>query len=359
MAKNKALQQAAKAQQDEFYTDIRDIEHELYYYMPLFRGKTVLCNCDDPYESAFFEYFATSFNPLGLKKLIATCYAGSPIAQRQLSLFEPNIPPQERKPYCAEITSVEDFNGDGRKDLLDVEYILKHNVGGKLRILEGDGDFRSPECVKFLKEADIVVTNPPFSLFREFVALLMKYDKQFLIIGSQNAITYKEIFPLIMQNKIWMGVGFMGGNAYFRIPKYNPEKYAEGVYDPEKELVKFRNVRWFTNMEHGRHTETLMLVRSYYEDPSKYPKYDNYDAIEVSKVVDIPCDYLGVMGVPVTFLDKYNPKQFEIVGRADANIANEGNRFHIEGFNDKGGAPIINGKFVYKRILIRRIGDIK
>ena len=174
MAKNKALQEAARARQDEFYTDMRDIENELMYYMPLFKGKTVLCNCDDPYESAFFEYFATSFNMLGLRKLIATCYAGSPIAQQQLSLFEEDTPAPKRKPYYAEITSLEDFNGDGRKDYLDVEYILKHNVGGSCRILEGDGDFRSPECLEFLREADIVVTNPPHSLLREYIALLME-----------------------------------------------------------------------------------------------------------------------------------------------------------------------------------------
>ena len=367
MAKNKALQQAAKAQQDEFYTDIHDIENELMYYRHHFKDKVVLLNCDDPYESTFFEYFATSFNSLGLKKLISTCYAGSPIAQQQLSLFDEDTPAPKRKPYCAEITSLEDFNGDGRKDLLDIEYILKHNVGGRLRILKGDGDFRSPECIELLKEADIVVTNPPFSLFREFVALMMKYDKKFLIIGSQNAVTYKEIFPLIMQNKMWLGVGFLGGNAHFRVPNYDPEKYAKGVYDPEKGLVKFRNCCWFTNLEHGRHNETLVLFRRYYEDPSQYPKYDNYDAIEVSKVVDIPCDYLGVMGVPVTFLDKYNPKQFEIVGITQRDSPLKTRIYTKEDdpkFGDLNARATIrdeNGKLrsTYARLLIRRIGDIR
>ena len=361
MAKNKALQEAAKARQDEFYTDIRDIEHELMYYMPLFRDKTVLCNCDDPYESAFFEYFATSFNILGLRKLIATCYAGSPIAQQQLSLFEEDTPAPKRKPYCAQITSLEDFNGDGRKDYLDVEYILQHNVGGSCRVLEGDGDFRSPECLELLREADIVVTNPPHSLLREYIALLIEYGKEFLILGNMNAITYKEIFPLIMRNQMWLGVS--NGDRHFRVPHYyeaRETRYWEEE-QPDGTIQKFRslgNICWFTNMDHHRHNETLCLFRKYHDDPSKYPHYDNYDAIEVSKVVDIPCDWLGVMGVPVTFLDKYNPKQFEIVGRADANIANEDNPYHIPGFSDKGGAPMINGRFVYKRILIRRIGGI-
>ena len=357
VAKNKALQAAAKAQQDEFYTSQRDVEDELFYYRDHFAGKTILCNCDDPYESEFFMYFALRFNAFKIKKLIATCYAGSPIAQQQLSLFDDDIPAPKRKPYCAIITELRDFNGDGRRDILDIQHILTHNEGGSLRVLQGDGDFRSPECIELLREADIVATNPPFSLFREFVALLMKYNKKFIIVGNFNAITYKEIFPLFMKNQIWLGHGFRGGNAYFRAPNYDPEQYTKGVYDPEKDLVKFRNCCWFTNLERSRYVETLVLWRSYHENPERYPHYDNYDAIEVSKVCDIPGDYDGVMGVPVTFLDKYNPRQFEIVGRADANIADEDNPYHIPGFKDKGGAPMINGRFVYKRILIRKIAD--
>ncbi|MBR0151549.1 MAG: hypothetical protein IJP89_09325, partial [Synergistaceae bacterium] len=229
------------------------------------------------------------------------------------------------------------------------------------KVLEGDGDFRSPECLELLREADIVVTNPPHSLLREYIALLIEYGKEFLILGNMNAITYKEIFPLIMHNQMWLGVS--NGDRHFRVPHYyeaRETRYWEEE-QPDGTIQKFRslgNICWFTNMDHHRHNETLCLFRKYHDDPSKYPHYDNYDAIEVSKVVDIPCDWLGVMGVPVTFLDKYNPKQFEIVGRADANIANEDNPYHIPGFSDKGGAPMINGRFVYKRILIRRIGGI-
>ena len=223
---------------------------------------------------------------------------------------------------------------------------MQHGVGGSLRVLEGDGDFRSPECLELLKEADVVVTNPPFSLFREFVALLMKYNKKFITIGSKNAITYKEIFPLIMHNQMWLGVGFRGGNAHFRIPTYDPEKYADGVYDPESGLVTFRNVCWFTNLEHHRHNETMILVKRYHEDPSKFPHYDNYDAIEVSKVLEIPCDYDGIMGVPITFMDKYNPKQFEIVG---FRTGDDGKDLRYT----KDGREV----YPYMRILIRKIAD--
>ena len=355
MAKNRTLNEASRAQQDEFYTARNDIENEMKYYKPHFKGKTVLCNCDDPYESEFFKYFALFFNVLGLKKLIATCYAGSPIAQRQLSLFDDETPATSRKPYCAVIEAMKDYNGDGRTDLLDAEYILQNGVGGSLRVLEGDGDFRSSECIELLKEADIVATNPPFSLFREFVALLMKHNKKFIIIGSKNAVTYKEIFPLIMKNRMWLGVGFRGGNAHFRIPTYDPEKYADGVYDPESGLVNFRNVCWFTNLEHNRHNETMILVRRYHEDPSKYPHYDNYDAIEVSKVVEIPCDYDGIMGVPITFLDKYNPKQFQIIGCTES----EGKGFSngLWDSDSKVAQPLINGRKIYKRLFIRKIAD--
>ena len=346
MAKNYALQEAARARQDEFYTSRNDIENEMRYYWEHFRGKTVLCNCDDPYESEFFKYFALFFNTIGLKKLIATCYAGSPIAQRQLSLFDDATPTPSRKPYCAVIECMKDYNGDGRTDLLDAGYILQHGVGGSLRVLEGDGDFRSPECVELLKEADVVVTNPPFSLFREYVALLMKHNKKFITIGSKNAITYKEIFPLIMHNQMWLGVGFRGGNAHFRIPTYDPEKYSQGVYDPESGLVTFRNVCWFTNLEHHRHNETMILVMSYKKDPSKFPRYDNYDAIEVSKTVEIPYDYDGIMGVPITFMDKYNPKQFQIVG---FRTGDDGKDLRYT----KDGRQV----YPYMRILIRKIAD--
>ena len=305
------------------------------------------------------------FNVLGLKKLIATCYAGSPIAQRQLSLFDTETPTPNRKPYCAVIECMKDYNGNGRIDILDAEYVLQHGVGGSLRGLHGDGDFRSPECVELLKEANIVATNPPFSLFREFVALMMKHDKKFIIIGSKNAITYKEIFPLIMQNKLWLGVGFNGGNARFRIPTYDPEKYSQGVYDPDSGLVTFRNVCWFTNLAHRRYNETMILVMSYKKDPSKYPHYDNYDAIEVSKTVEIPYDYDGIMGVPVTFMDKYNPKQFEIVGitQRDSPLKTKVyTRDDAPKFADLNARATIRDKdgrlrSTYARLLIRKIAD--
>ena len=290
------------------------------------------------------------FNSLGLKKLIATCYAGSPIAQRQLSLFDTETPTQNRKPYCAVIESMQDYDSDGRTGIFDAEYILQHGVGGGIRVLDGDGDFRSPECVELLKEADIVVTNPPHSLLREFIALLMKYSKKFLILGNMNAITYKEIFPLIMNNKMWLGLG--NGDKSFRVPDYyepRETRYWEEE-DDSGHVQKFRslgNMCWFTNLEHHRHNETMILFRRYHKDPSKYPHYDNYDAIEVSKVVEIPCDYDVVMGVPITFLDKYNPKQFQILGLDR----------YVEGNPNPGHRFTINGREIYARILIRKIAD--
>ena len=365
MAKNKALQQAARARQDEFYTDIHDVENELRYYMKQFREKVVLCNCDDPYESAFFEYFATSFNSLGLKKLIATCYAGSQIAQQQLSLFDDDTPPAQRKPYCAEITSLQDYNGDGRKDYLDVEYILQHNTGGGIRVLQGDGDFRSPECIELLKEADIVVTNPPHSLLREFIALLVKYNKQFIILGNINATTYKEVFPLFMQNKMWLGMSISSGDRKFYVPESYPLEAAGcGIDDNERRFIRVKGVRWFTNMDHGWHKETQFLFRKYAEEPERYPKYDNYDAIEVSHVCDIPCDYDGVMGVPITFLDKYNPKQFQILGITQRDSPMKTKNYTREDdpkFGDLNARATIRGRdgklrSTYVRLLVRKIG---
>ena len=352
MAKNRALHRASKAQQDEFYTSVFDIENELQYYWPHFIGKKILCNCDDPFESQFFMYFATRFHePLRLSKLTATCYAGSPIAQRQLSLFEENLPPQERTPYCATLTELQDYNNDERIDYHDVIWALR-NIPGALRKLHGDGDFRSDECVELLKDADVVVTNPPFSLLREYIALLMKYHKKFVIVGNINAITYKEIFPLFMQNRMWFGYGFNRGSAHFTLPSIVDPEETYNDYDPKTGLVSMRNCCWFTNLEIRKRKEEIVLYKHY--TPEEYPHYDNYDAIEVSRVDLIPCDYWGVMGVPITFLQRYNPEQFEIVGRADANVAGEDNPYHIAGFKDKGGAPMINGRFIYKRILIRR-----
>lgn len=331
---NRNLNAAKRAKKDEFYTQLPDIERELHHYWPHFRGKTVLCNCDDPYESNFFKYFALRFNQLGLRRLLCTCYNGSPVRGTELLLhFDGEADEPKRQAYMVDIHAVPDLNGDGAVDLTDVRLLLE-NDRNALRLLQ-TGDFRSAECVALLREADVVVTNPPFSLFREYVSQLMDYGKRFLIIGPQNAITYKEIFPLIKDNKIWLGYGFNAGNAYFKVPD-NKQTYAAGVYDEEKKLVKFRNCHWYTNLEIPKRHDELDLFCRY--SPEDYPKYDNYDAIEVSKTANIPYDYDGVMGVPITFLDKYNPEQFEIV------------KFR-KGNDEKDLS--IKGKCPYFRILIR------
>ena len=331
MAKNwnKALGEAKKQKKDEFYTQLSDINNELRHYTQHFEGKIVFCNCDDPYESNFFKYFAANFNALKLKRLIATCYAGSPVAGRQLDLFEDdaavmalhnghdNIESRHiggdrpRIPHKIVINEVTDVNGDGRIDLADVEWLIK-NDKNVLSRLKGDGDFRSAECVELLKESDVVVTNPPFSLFREYVAQLVQHGKKFLIIGRQDAVTYKEIFPLIKAGKIWLGHGFPKGNAYFAIPKNNVRDFANGVYDVETGLVKFRNCTWFTNLDHKKRHEEYVSVRKY--NPTDYPQLDNFDAILVEETVDVPEGFEGNMAVPFSFLDRHNPNQFEIVG---------------------------------------------
>ena len=354
MAGNKSLAAANMAKNDEFYTQLSDIENELRHYKQHFKGKTVFCNCDDPYESNFFKYFAINFNHLGLKKLICTCYASSPVVYTQLSFFGDDkvvgSEPSDRKPYKIEITEVKDLNGDGAVDLTDVELLLQ-SVNGQPTLLKGDGDFRSEECVELMKQADIVVTNPPFSLFREYVAQLIEYDKKFIIIGNQNAITYKEIFPLLKENKMWIGYKF--GDMAFTVPdSYEPRETRFWIDESGQKWRSLGNVCWYTNLDIDKRHEIMILYKSYTSE--EYLHYDNYEAINVNKVADIPCDYDGIMGVPITFMDKYNPEQFEIVGRADANIANEDNSFHIEGFKDKGGAPLVNGSFVYKRILIKK-----
>ncbi|MBQ7705166.1 MAG: modification methylase, partial [Selenomonadaceae bacterium] len=288
---NKNLNDAAKAKKDEFYTQLEDIERELRHeeYKEFFKGKVVLCNCDDPYESEFFKYFAMNFNALGLKKLIVTCYAGSPVAQTELNFDTGGIIDRKHRneyAYKVVINEFKDWNGDGREDLEDIkEYILSHR--GSWERLQGNGDFRSAECIEILKEADVVVTNPPFSLFREYVAQLMQYNKKFIILGNKNAITYKEIFPLIQQNKIWTGYTKWAGGLWFVSEVPN-------VFDKEVEGVKLKNTAaiWFTNIPLKKYLEEIPLVCSYYENPERYPKYDNYDAIEVSKTAQIPYDYL-------------------------------------------------------------------
>ena len=307
---NKALSAANKAKQDEFYTQLSDIENELRHYKEHFKGKTVLCNCDDPYESNFFKYFAINFNHLGLKKLICTCYAGSPVANTQISFFDEDKKPSDRKPYKIEITEVKDLNNDGAVDLNDVELLLK-SVDGQPTLLKGDGDFRSEECIELLKQADIVVTNPPFSLFRDYLAQLIAYDKKFLIIGSQNNITYKEVFPLLKNDKIWLG--YKSGDMAFTVPdSYEARETRFWIDETGQKWRSLGNICWYTNLDIQKRHEKMILYKNY--TPEEYPHYDNYDAIEVSKTAEIPCDYDGVMGVPITFMDKYNPEQFDILG---------------------------------------------
>lgn len=334
MAGNSNLQQANKAKQDEFYTQLTDIEKELRHYKHHFKGKTVFCNCDDPFESNFFKYFALNFNFLGLKKLIATCYDNSPFAGDELPLFAAT-----KKAHKIEITEVIDENGDGAIDLADVELLIK-NHKNTLTTLKGNGDFRSDECVELLKEADIVVTNPPFSLFREYVAQLVQYDKKFLIIGNKNAITYKEIFPLIKENRLWIGLTIRSGDREFRVPKdYITRSASLRIDEQGNKFIKVPGVHWFTNLDYPERHEELDLYKRY--TPEEYPKYDNYDAINVDKTSDIPYDYDDVMGVPITFIDKYNPEQFEIVG----------NEYTL---NIDKGRGYINGKRMYSRIFIRK-----
>lgn len=309
---NERLKNANRNKSDEFYTKLEDIEKELKYYKEYFKNKTVFCNCDDPFESNFFKYFALNFNTLGLKKLICTCYDSSPFVGTQLSLFDLNydIPNRNKKAYKIEISEVSDENGDGAIDLTDVEYLLK-NKKNMFTTLKGDGDFRSEECIELLKQADIVVTNPPFSLFREYVAQLIEYNKNFLIIGNQNAITYKEFFKLIKEGKVWMGASIHNGDREFRVPNdydlsnnYRFDEYGN-------KYVKVRGPRWWTNLDYKERHDEIILYKTYNE--YDYPEYVNYDAINVDKTSDIPVDYFGYMGVPITFMDKYSPNQFNII----------------------------------------------
>ena len=310
---NSNFHKASKAKKDEFYTQLVDIEKELKHYKDQFRNKVVYCNCDDPYESNFFKYFAANFNSLGLKKLITTSYIKSSIAGGQLPLFEvKGLKPKGKEPFKIELNEVTDVDADGAVGLTDVKWLLKNNANIATP-LKGDGDFRSEECIGLLGQADIVVTNPPFSLFREYVAQLVEYKKKFIILGDQNAITYKDFFKLIKENKLWLGYD-NGGTKWFQVPM---------DYDiPTESRIKIENgvkffsmgrIVWFTNMETTKRHQELTLYKKF--TPEEYPKYDNYEAINVDKVSDIPMNYKGAMGVPITFLDKYNPNQFEIIGQ--------------------------------------------
>ena len=339
MSLNRNLREAKRQKNDDFYTQLPDIENELKHYKQHFAGKVVYCNCDDPQISNFYKYFSLNFEALGLKKLITTCYRN-----QNLDLFSSH---NSEKGLWLECNQGRHENG---------AYVPSDPV---VRYLKRDGDFRSRECIELLKQADIVVTNPPFSLFREYVAQLIKYDKKFIIIGPWNAVTYKEIFPLIKENRFWLGYGFAAGNAYFAVS--SGDGYATGVYDEKTGLVKFRNVTWFTNLDYPKRHEDLILYKRY--SPEEYPKYDNYDAIEVSKTKEIPKDWDGVMGVPITFLDKYNPDQFEILGVTDrANSSGlRTKKYRPEDtpkWNDLNARSVlkVGGSYraLYARILIRR-----
>ncbi len=351
MARNVDLGAARTAKKDEFYTQLTDIEKEMRYYKKHFQGKTVLCNCDDPFESNFFKYFVLNFNRLGLKKLIATCYSGSPIAGQQLSLFDyidgNTGNKEENRPYKAVVTTVYDKTGDGGVDMLDVAELFKSGEN-ELTELSGNGDFRSKECLALLDEADIVVTNPPFSLFREYVAVLMEHQKHFIIIGNVNAITYKEIFPLLRDNQIWIGASIHSGDRKFYVPDDYPLNAAGcGVDEDGRRFIRVKGVRWYTNLDLKQRHEEMILVKRY--DSVEYSMFDNYDAINIDKTTDIPCDYAGIMGVPITFMDKYSPDQFEIIGLIAGNIRG------LAGIESKIGkdGPYINGRLKYGRVLVR------
>jgi len=291
---NRNLHSAKTSKKDEFYTQLSDIERELRHYKDHFRGKVVLCNCDDPRVSNFFHFFSYNFENFGLKKLIATCYKN-----QEVDLFSQHN--SERAIYL-EYTG--DKNGDNIPN--------PEEIG--IRLLNGDGDFRSKECIELLIESDIVVTNPPFSLFREYVSQLFEYDKKFIIVGHQNAISYKEIFKLMKEDKLWLGYGFTGGAAHFINTQY--EDYATAG-DHKDGMIRVSGVTWFTNLDINKRHEDLILYKKY--NPEEYPSYENFDAINVNKTKDIPMDYKGFMGVPITFLDKYNPEQFEIIGLGISN----------------------------------------
>lgn len=296
-ARNSNLHKASKAKNDEFYTQLSDIEKELKHYKEHFKGKVVFCNCDDPKWSNFYKFFALNFKEFGLKKLITTHF-------------------DKDKPTYKLIIDEDNY-----------KEVMSDDKKPEPIPLEQNGDFRSPESIELLKEADIVVTNPPFSLFREYIAQLVEYDKKFIVIGSQNAITYKEIFKLIKNNQLWLGCTL-------------PKEFIK----PDGSIQKFGNIAWFTSLSHKKRNEEIILYKTYEGNESDYPKYDNYDAIEVSKTKDIPMDYDGVMGVPITFLDKYNPEQFEIIGNLGS--------YAPDGYS-LSSAIFINGKKVFKRILIK------
>lgn len=342
------LHKARDSKKDEFYTQLSDIEKELRHYKQYFEGKTIFCNCDDPYESNFFKYFALNFNALKLKKLLATCYNGSPVSGNELFLDFGDEIVSNKTAYKIEITEVKDENNDGSIDLTDVQCLIQNNKN-VLSILKENGDFSSKECKQLLEEADIVVTNPPFSLFREYLSLLVKYNKLFLIIGNTNALKYKECFQLFMDNKIRTGYTNFNTGMFFVVPD-SFEKYHH--IENGKKIARVSTSCWYTNLPVSKHNEELVMYKKYTSE--EYPKFDNYDAINVNTYTDIPGDYYGVMGVPITFLDKYNPDQFEIIGCSDRGGDNRPMINAIRLSPKPEDSPKINGKKLYTRIFIRR-----
>jgi len=330
-SKNKNLHKASKAKKDEFYTQLPDIERELKYYKAHFKGKVVYCNCDDPRVSNFFHFFSYNFEKLGLKKLIATCYKN-----QDMDLFS-----EHKSEQAIYLEYTGDKNGNNVPDVSEIG--IKH--------LQGDGDFRSKECIELLKQADIVVTNPPFSLFREYVAQLVEYKKKFVIIGNLNALTYRDIFKLIKEDKLWFGHSIHSGDREFRVPQDYPLNAAGSRVDEEgNKYIRVKGVRWFTNLDYTERHEDLLLYKTY--SPEEYPTYDNYEAINVDVTKEIPMDYPGVMGVPITYIDKYNPDQFEILGMASS----AGYNAEIVGIpfmGNKDARPLINGKNTYARVFIK------
>ena len=329
MAGNQTFAKAKEQEHNEYYTRLTDIEKELRYYRKHFKGKTVLCNCDDPFESNFFRYFVMNFNHLGLKKLIATCYTGSPIAGKQLTLFDiigGSADEKMNTPYKAIVTTVYDKTGDGAVDMFDIAELFKSGEN-ELSELNGDGDFRSEECIALMDEADIVVTNPPFSLFREYVVTLLEHDKKFLIIGPMNGVKYKETFPLIRDGRMWTGYKSMSQDMYFHVPEdfkqwlLENKKERSGYVVIDGEVLGRAQAIWFTNLDIKKRHEDMILIKRY--SPDAYLSYTNYDGIDVNSVSDIPCDWSGNMGVPISFLEHHNPEQFDIIGLGEGDLAKE------------------------------------
>lgn len=335
--KNINLQLAKKAKDDEFYTTYETIEKEINHYKNQFSGKTVLCNCDDPFESNFCKFFLKKFDVLKLKRLICTSYIYSKVLSTEILLNDNNnnILTQEHG-YVLDIIKIDDSNEEYSDEYIR-EFLKNENV---IKRLEGSGDFRNKECIEYLKQSDIVVTNPPFSLFKEFVSLLVKYKKKFLIIGNQNALTYKEIFPLIKNNQVWTGYQF--GEMKFRVPPTSePRKTRYWIDENGQKWRSLGNAMWLTNLDNMRRHETFKLTKKY--TPNDYPNYDSFDAIHVRKITEVPYDYSGIMGVPITIINRYNPDQFEIIGEANHGSDNDFDLFK----------PTIDGKEIFKRILIR------